>query len=382
MPSLPAMIWKEMRFRSFSTLLGVLTVTTAVGLVVLFLTTAEAAERATRRVQRDLGLNLRIVPARTDPEEFWLRGYSDHTMPDTLLKQLAARPNVSINHLVGVLQRPVRVGTTTVLLTGVTASVNTPGRAEARMRQVVKPGTVELGFEAARLLKLGRGDALELNGHRFVVAQTLLEKGTEEDLRVYGNLADVQKALGLPGQVNEIRAIDCLCLLPADEPLEQLRRELGPHLSGARILLDRDRAAARAAQRQLVEGHMGFLIPAVLVGAAVCVAALTMSNVRSRWQEVGLLRALGRAPSAILILFIGKALAVGLAGAALGCAAGTALAVWCGPDIFQLSAAAVRPLPGLILLAMLLAPAVTALASLAPAMLAATLDPADVLRGE
>lgn len=374
------MIWKEMRYRPFHTFLGVLAVTAAVGLVVLFLTTAPAAQRETRRIQRDLGFNLRIISARTDPETYWQRGYSDQPMPEEYLDRLSRQSDVSINHLVGVLQQWFPIGSTKVLLTGITDSANTPGRAETRMRPLVREKTLELGYEAARLLKRKEGDRLDLGGRPFAVERVLLEKGTEEDLRVYGNLREVQEIVGLSGKINEIRAVDCLCLRPADRPLEQLRRELGAHLPEARILMDHDRAAARAQQRHMIESYMGFLIPVVVVVAAISVAALMMGNVRGRRQEIGLLAALGMKSRSILFLFLGKALAVGTAGAVLGSCLGTVLAVVWGPAIFELTAAGIRPLPWLILVSVLAAPLVTALACLPPAALAATLPPADALR--
>lgn len=382
MVSAPALIWKEMRHRPFTSMLGVATVASAVGLVVFFLTTAAGAERETKRIQRDLGFNVRIVAADVASEDLWLRGWTERTMPDTYLEKLANQETVSINHVVGILQMPFTVGTTRVLLTGITASANTPGRAEAKMRPVVRKGTVELGFEAARLLAVAKGDAVDIGGQKFQVAQVLLEKGTEEDLRVYGNLAEVQKILGKKGQISEIRAVDCLCLRPADKPLDQLRDELRRLLPDTRILLDHDRAAVRAQQRHMIEGYLGLLLPVVVGAAAVAIAALMLSNARSRNQEVGLLRALGRPTWSILVLFLGKALVLGVLGSVLGAAAGTLLAVTLGPEVFQLTAANVRPLPGLMILALTAGPLLTVVASLAPAAYVATIEPAAVLREE
>ena len=49
---------------------------------VFFFTTSEASKRETIRLTRDMGFNLRIIPGKTDMDEFWTRGFSKYTMPE------------------------------------------------------------------------------------------------------------------------------------------------------------------------------------------------------------------------------------------------------------------------------------------------------------
>ena len=40
------------------------------------------ADHETRRLMRDIGFNVRIIPRDTDMSRFWTEGYSEHTMPE------------------------------------------------------------------------------------------------------------------------------------------------------------------------------------------------------------------------------------------------------------------------------------------------------------
>jgi putative ABC transport system permease protein len=114
----------------------------------------------------------------------------------------------------------------------------------------------------------------------------------------------------------------------------------------------------------------------VLVGAA-SIANYMFSNVQERRAEIGTLMALGMTPRRILTVFLAKALVVGMAGGVVGYILGTALAVILGPRLAQVP---VLPLPAWLGWAVLIAVAITMLASAIPARKAASLDPAVTLR--
>ena len=105
-------------------------------------------------------------------------------------------------------------------------------------------------------------------------------------------------------------------------------------------------------------------------------------NVRERQVEIGTLRALGYGSGTIASLFIGKAVLIGVVGALIGFAGGAALAGSFGPEIFKIPSTAFRVQWMLLPIAAVAASVACALASLVPAMLAVTRDPAEVLRGE
>ena len=66
--SLTRLVIKEIRHRPLGAILGAAAVASAVAVVVFLWGVAVAGERETRLIQRDIGLNLVIVPAETRPE--------------------------------------------------------------------------------------------------------------------------------------------------------------------------------------------------------------------------------------------------------------------------------------------------------------------------
>ncbi len=125
----------------------------------------------------------------------------------------------------------------------------------------------------------------------------------------------------------------------------------------------------------------------LLVGAFLIYNTVAVSVVRRR-TEIGILRAIGTTARSVLLIFLGEALMLGLAGAAVGIALGRFLA---GALVGMLSqtvnALFVTSTPGLIDLgfwpivgALLIGSAVAVLSALIPAREAARVAPAEAMR--
>jgi ABC-type lipoprotein release transport system permease subunit len=375
-----ALIFKEIRHRKLNFLVSVLAVVAAVAFFTSFFTAAQASNRETTRLMRDMGFNLRIIPAQTDMNKFWITGFSDHTMPQDYANTIASHRGLSYNHLVATLQQRISWQGLDVLLTGLAPEVCPPGQEKSPMVFEITPGTVYVGYEPAQFLQLKKGDTVDINGKLLTVAAALSETGTVDDIRIQCHLRDAQDILNLPGQINEIKAIDCLCLAPSADPLQMLRQELATLLPGAKVVQIKAVAQARSSQRLMVSRVFGVITPFVVIVCGVWIAVLAMINVRDRQQEVGIMRSLGYGSGTIASLFLGKSIVVGLLGAAAGFVAGTALAVSFGPAIFKITAKAINPHFALLFWSLVVAPAFAALCSFIPATLAATQDPADTLR--
>lgn len=378
------LILKELFHRKLNFLLSTLAMVTAVTLFVAFFTTAGASRRETTRVTRDLGFNLRIIPKDTDMDRFWALGFSEETMPEDALQRFAKYENVYVayNHLVASLQQKYSIQGKDVILTGLSPTVTAPDQQKQPMGFQIKPGTVHIGYVVAQRLGLKKGDALELGEKKFTVERTMVESGTDDDIRVFGLLSDVQRVLKMEGRINEIKAIDCLCLTADQDPLKILRTELAKALPEAKVIQLRAIADARAKQRQMVENYFAFLTPVLLIVCAAWVGVLAVMNVRERRQEIGILRAVGHGSGKVATLFLGKAVFIGVVGAALGYLIGSVLALKFGPEIFKVTAKAIQSEPKLLGWALFAAPAFAAMASFIPAMLAVAQDPAVTLREE
>jgi putative ABC transport system permease protein len=376
------LILKELLHRRISFLLGCLGVAGSVTLFVFFFTASDASRKETTRLMRDMGLNLRIIPRQTDMSQFWTNGFSEQTMPEDCVDRLASNRGLNYAHMQATLQQRIAWKGRDVILTGIRPEISAPDRAESSMTFRIEPGTVYVGFDLARALGLKKGQSVEIRGKPFQIVRCLAESGSDDDIRIYGNLHDIQALVNLPGRINEIKALNCLCLDVEADPILALREQLERVLPDTRVIQMKAIADAREKQRRTVERYLSFIMPFVLVLSVVWVGLLAMINIRERRHEIGVLRAVGHGSGTIAAMVLGRAVAVGVVGGCVGFAIGTWLALRFGPDIFRVTAKAIQPAYILLGWSVLGASVCSALASLVPASLAVTQDPAVTLSEE
>ncbi|MHC4461032.1 MAG: ABC transporter permease [Planctomycetota bacterium] len=377
------LIFKEIIHRRINFILGLLAVLIAVGLFISFFTAGQASNRETARLMRDMGFNLRIIPKETDMSKFWMAGFSEHTMPEEYIDTFASQKGISYNHLVATLQAKILWQGVEVILTGLAPERCPPGREKPPMSsEIIKQGTAYIGYELAKRVKLKKGKTIDIRGKTLTVAKTLSESGGVDDIRIQCHLQDAQDILNLKGEINEIKAIDCLCFVLTDDPLAILREELAAVLPEAKTIQMKPMATARAETRQLVRNVFAVIMPIVVVACGAWIGVLAIMNVRDRQQEIGIMRALGYGSGRITLLFLGKAVIIGLLGAAVGFFTGTALALHFGPGIFKITAKAIKPEYVWLVWSLIVAPVFAAVSSFIPTMIAVTYDPAVTLREE
>ena len=376
------LILAEITHRRVNALLGVLAVATVVTFGVELIMSQEAARRETRRVTRDLGFNVRIVPRDTDESRFHFNGYSQETMAEDAVQRMASSGTISYNHLVATLKQRIELGGAPALLVGISGTYFPSGQKKPPMMFTVDPGTVHVGAQVAGRLGIDKGSLLDLRGESFSVVRVMPKGASQEDVTVYGLLSDVQRVLGLPGRINEIMAIDCLCQTSDQNPAQTLSDELARVLPEARVLHLSRMADTRARQRRLADASAELTTSVAVLVCAILVGVLAVLNVRERRGEIGLLRALGYRSAGITTLFLGRAVLIGLVGAMIGFAVGTWLVLRTRHEMFPVTGSAVRIDWLLLGLSMLGAPVFAALASFIPAMMAVTQDPAETLTAD
>lgn len=378
------LITREIMQRKLNFLLSLLAIVTATALFVSFFTTGQSSKRETIRLMRDIGFNLRIIPKKTNMEEFWKAGFSEHTMPESYVYDLASHKGISYAHLTAILQKKTIWRGREVILTGIAPEVSPPGKKKPPMIFSIEQGTAYIGYELAHAMGLKKSEVIDILGMPFTIARILTESGSEDDIRIYAHLHDVQSLLNMENEVNEIKALECLCIVDEGETdsLALLREQLLRVLPDAKVILIRSIAQARAKQRFMSEKYFGFIIPFVVAACMAWIGILAFMNVRERKQEIGILRALGYGSGKIAFLFLGKAVAIGLIGAAVGFGVGTGLALKFGPAIFKVTAHMITPQIGLLFWSLVTSPAVCALSAFIPTIVATTQDPALTLSKE
>ena len=374
------LLFKEITHRMLNFLLGLLAVVAAVGLFVALLTMGRASERETRRLTRDLGFNLLIVPKATNMADFWAMDFAKEEMPEGYVEQLAKTPGLMMDHFVATLQKKITWRDRKVLLKGLLPELGAIGqRKKSPMGYKIKPGTAYVGFELAQSQKLKKGDKIDIAGTQLTVERCLPEDGSKTDITIHIHLHDAQKILGQNGKINMIEALGCLCL---GHDLATIRKRVEKALPDTKVTEFKTIALHRAETRKMIEKYVAFIVPVVLLVSAAWVGVLSLINVRERRQEIGTLRALGVGSGRIAALFIGKAIVLGIVGAVIGYAIGTALALKFGPAIFKITSAKISPIHSLLIWSLVVAPIVAAIASFLPTMVAVTQDPAVTLTEE
>ncbi len=378
--SIMRLLLREIRHRKLSFLLGLLAITATVALFVALMTMGQASNRETKRLMRNLGFNMLILPQEADLADYWAADCSKADMPEEYVQRLAGTPGISADHYVATLAKRVKWKSHTVVLTGVLPERTAiDARKKTPMGYDIPRGSCYVGYTLAHDLGIQRKDTIDLLGKEIVVKRVLLQAGSKDDIRIYAHLHDVQEILEMPGRINAIQVLQCLCV---GDSFAALKQQVSAVLPDTYAIQLRDIAVARSATRQMVEEHVGFILAVVLGICAAWIGLLSLLNVQRRRQEIGILHALGFSSSRIAALFLGRAALVGLVGAMVGFVGGTALALHVGPEIFQLTYSNIRPAYDLFVPVAFATPLFAMLASFLPAMAAVTQDPATVLREE
>jgi len=394
-------------------------------------------DKRTKRIMRDLGFNLRIIHKNTDLTQLFAK-FVSFDMPESYVDKLAASPEITkIVHLVATLKQMVEVDGQSRLLVGF-APESTQSHIEQKspMGFQIKPGTVYLGHIAAKKEK-GKyqvGDKIMVLGKEFEVARVLPPHGTSsEDIAIAMHLKDAQAVLNKPKLISEIVALGCKC--KTVNRIEEITAQLEAVLPDTQVIELRVQAIAREDQRKLVTKHYAqqiddykqtrekilqeesakqaalmvdgeqkenqliedqrkdqntvlgllgvvtnYVIPLIVLVCVVWIGLLAWSNVRERRSEIGLLRALGRNTNHIIVLFLGKAVLIGVLGGIVGCAFGSYFASQLAQtSLFEGSLGYFRPATEILLATVLGAPLLAAMASYLPTLLAIRQDPAVVL---
>jgi len=375
------LIYKEILYRKLNFVLALLAVTFAVAFFVSFFTANEASNRETIRLTRDMGFNLRIIPKKTDMNTFWLEGYSDYYMPEEYVNRFWEFKNFSFAHLTATLYKTITWNDKKVVLSGIAPEIEPSGKVKTSMIFKIDTGTVYIGYELAKFMNLNRGDTIKILGRDFIIAKTLSETGSTDDIKIYGTLSEFQELLMMKGLVNEIMALNCLCFSPEGiDYLESIRKQLSQVLPEAKVIMNTTIANAREKQRHMLEKYFSLITAFLIIIIAIWIGALAMMNAKERQQEIGILRAIGHSGVRIAGLFLGKALITGIISAVLGYLTGTLLALKFGPGIFKITAASIKPITSILIYSLIATPVFSVITSLIPAIVAILKDPAITLR--
>jgi putative ABC transport system permease protein len=361
----------------------------------------------TRKSMLKLGFNLVILPKNQNLADWYAEDFSTTYMPESYVDRLADSDIVSVRHILPSLQQKIRwpEHKRTIILMGTRGEVpNLHLSPQKPMIQPVPPGTIILGYELHRSMNIHIHDKVQLMRKTFTVKECYPERGNKDDITAWINLREAQELLGKEGQVNAILALECLC---TGNALPTIRKDVAAILPGTQVIERESRAVARAEARNQVANeaamtlekekrgrdilrdereHMAsVLVPVILLTCALWVALMGFINVRSRQEEIGILRTVGVSAKRIFMLFIWKHISIGVMGGFLGLILGSVFVLFIVNSDPEVSIAAVGSLPfwiGMAALAIIGASLLAVIAGWIPAIIASRQDPAEVMREE
>lgn len=361
--------------------MGLLGMATIVALVVAFYTMTQATQKETIRLTRDMGFNVRIIPGNTDKNQFWVDGYSSLSMSEDVVDKLVEQKSVNYAHLTATLHKRIQWKDKHIVLTGISSDEREPsGTKKSKMIFAIEESKVYLGFEIAKQFHINEGDVIDVLGKEFEVSKTLTESGSEDDVRMFFNLKTLQKLVKMEGRVNEVMAINCMCSTKNGDPLGELRAELNKIAPEAEVIMKNSVADAREKQRKMTDKYFLYLFPVILIICVVWLASVTMTNVKERTTEIGIMIAMGFTSWKISKQFFIRALLIGFIGAIIGFVVGTVLSYQLGPNIFKITKISIEPNYVLLLFSIVIGPLFSALAALIPVLWAVNRDSAELLK--
>jgi hypothetical protein len=361
----------------------------------------------TRKSMLKLGFNLVILPKDQNLADWYADDYSTKYMPESYVDRLAESDIVSVRHILPSLQQKIRwpERKRTIILMGTRGEVpNLHLSPQKPMIQPVPEGTIILGYELHQSMGIDVGDSIRLLGRSFDVAACYQERGNKDDITAWISLKEAQELLGKKGQINAILALECLC---TDNALPIIRKEVAAILPGTQVIERGSRALARAEARNQVakeaattlenerrgrailrverERMASILVPVILLTCALWVALMAFINVRSRREEIGILRTVGVSAKRIFYLFVWKHISIGVLGGFLGLILGSILMLFLSNADSAVALEDVGSFAfwlGIGALAIVGASLLAVIAGWIPALIAARQDPAEVMREE
>ncbi|MCY1719644.1 FtsX-like permease family protein [Prolixibacteraceae bacterium Z1-6] len=383
------LVLKELFYRKVSSLIIFVTVIAASTVFVAIYTLSKASENETRKIMREQGLNLYIFPKGTNLIDFYAVNNTP-TFPENYIDTLSESKTFdAVRHLTGILQLkypnwidPNGSRHQIVVMGYKDEAIQRYLRKQELMGFDVPQGKVHIG--ALLSMNIPEGEKFKITGndgeqYEFEIAQRLEEGKGMLDQGVAFHLDDLQKLLNMEGKINKIEALGCVC---HDGRIKNARQQVQGIFPDLEVTEVSSIANARENQRQMMNKYGSFIIPFILIVAMLISALLFYSNVNSRKNEIGIMKAMGKSKLFIVLIILLKAFIIGLLGSFIGFFAGSFIAEYFGKEIFSFTAASIKPLWWLLGSSLVIFPVLWMISSWIPALLATRIDAAKTLSQE
>lgn len=368
------LIIKEIRNRFLTTIIFLIAVSLPITIIVAIQTINISLKDEVRRLMRDMGTNIIIVPKDIRMDNYWTGDFGNEEMPEEYVTKLASTPVISADHFIAKLQSKTEIGNVKVVLCGVLPELGSIGkRKKTPMGFLINNGEVFLGKEVAEKLNIIKNSNLEILNRSFQVTKVLPEMGTSDDIKIFMHLHDLQSLLNKGSVINLIEALGCLCY---GDFLSKIKDDISKVLPDTKVIPYRSIAIARTDTRFLIQKlALTFLIILSIV-SGLAIVNIMFLNIRERKQEIGILMAIGLPLKKIFSIFLLKIIFISLLGGILGYIFGSLIALYFGPDIVHVP---VKSISSFFILSIGYAMVLSLISSSIPLTNLVKLDPAKIL---
>jgi len=234
---------------------------------------------------------------------------------------------------------------------------------------------IAVGSRVAESLKLAPGDGLVLGGKTFKITGILRPTGSSEDNVIMADLHESQRILGKEGKISmiEVAAFCQGC------PISELTLQIAEKFPEARVTALKQAVMSKMQSIEMFRSFsFGVSILVIFIGALLVFVTM-MGSVNERTREIGIFRAIGFRRGHVMQIILLEAMIVGIVGGVIGFLSGNGIAWAVLPFVIKQGVfAGINTSLGSV--SLLLAVALSLLASLYPAIRASHLDPSEALR--
>lgn len=375
--SILKLVLKEIKNRFFTTTIFFIAITIPISIIVAIETINISIKDEVRRLMRDMGTNIIIVPKDMRMDNYWTGDFGNEEMPEEYVTKLASTPGISADHYIAKLQSKAEIGNVKVVLCGVLPELGSiEKRKKTPMTFTIEKGEVFVGKEVAEKLNIINNNKIEILNRSFLVSKILPEMGTNDDIKIFMHLHELQRLLNKGRMINLIEALGCLCY---GDFLSKIKDDISKVLPDTKVIPYRSIAIARTDTRLLIQKLAITLLIILSVLSGLAIANIMFLNIRERKQEIGIFMAIGLHARKIFSLFLIKILMISLIGGIIGYFLGSLFALYFGPPMVRVP---VKLFSSFLVWSILYTMALSLISSSIPMFKLMKLDPAKILMEE
>lgn len=393
------LVIKELWHRKSQLVSGLLAITLGIAVIVGIRSISVVSEKAVAVNLDNLGANILVLPQAASVDNYYSSDIDAPTFPEDYVEKIVNSTLPGVDNMSPKLTRRIKIGNENIVLTGIlpkseiaskpiwqqSGLIGTSLLASCAPATEAKPAQYTdeklqrkgidtlagydcfIGSAVALRLNAKENSTLAIMDKSFTVVKVLPETGTVDDDRVFANLHTIQELLGTGEQISAIEIMGC-CNAISEGLLGKLRNIL----PDTRITTINQIVSTQIETNRLMKKISIIFLVIILFVGSISIGNYIWANVNERHREIGILRMIGYHKRHIYLIFILKALIMGVAGGIVGYLLGTVLAIWLGPQFANIKVVAIY---SLLAVSIVLSVSISILGSIIPAYLAGKIEP-------